>query len=95
MTIAQRVQIGMGFGGGIGWARGDVTQLSANGTETIEAKGQFSPFGGELDFVPLGKVDVGVAGILAPGMKIRASAGFNYPGTTVFKITGVFLFGAR
>lgn len=44
---------------------------------------------------PLGKVEAAVAVIAAPGLKIRASGGFNFPGYSVFRITGVYLFGAN
>jgi hypothetical protein len=45
--------------------------------------------------VPFGKVEAAVGVILAPGVKIRGSGGFDFPGYTMFSITGVFLFGAR
>ena len=36
-----------------------------------------------------------VAGIVTPALKVRASGGFNYPGTHSFSISGVYLFGAQ
>ena len=42
-----------------------------------------------------GKVEIAVAAIVVPGLKIRASGGFDFPGYTVFSLTGVILFGAK
>jgi hypothetical protein len=48
----------------------------------------FSPF-------TFSKVEAAVAAIVVPGLKIRASGGFDFPGYTVFPLTGVILFGAK
>jgi hypothetical protein len=55
-------------------------------TEAAEDLPSFRPF-------PLGKVEAAVAVIVAPGLKVRASGGFNFPGKAVFRLTGVYLFG--
>ncbi len=60
---------------------------STEGGKTFVALGDWEP-----DFYPLGKVEVAVAGILAPGLKVRASGGFNFPGTQIFSIGFVYLF---
>jgi hypothetical protein len=44
---------------------------------------------------PLAKFELTVAGIVAPGLKVRASRGFNFPGYQVGSISLVYLFGAR
>lgn len=102
VTIAGRVQIGMNFAGGIGKFDGQLekhdfqTQFTQSGlvrtetitTEEMEDLVALKPF-------PLGKVEAAVAGIIMPGLKIRASGGLNFPGYTVFRITGVYLFGAN
>lgn len=96
-TIRDRVQIGMTYGIGVGSAKGDVIErdLLTGGTGVIEAKHFFSPFGTDLQVVPLAEVQLAVAVIARPGFKIRASGGLNYPGITVFTIAGVYLFGEK
>jgi hypothetical protein len=96
-TIKERVQIGLNFGGGIGSAKGTtIERLFFEGTTTeVEGKRFLTIAGQDLDFVPLFRLELAVAGIVAPGLKIRASGGFNYPGTTSFTIGAVALFGER
>ena len=114
MTISERVQIGVTYGVGIGWYRGnyDVVEIDAEAvysdnppfwrdrlvdvivTETrsqVPAKDLF--LDGGLDFVPLGKIEAAVAVILAPGLKVLASGGFNFPATQVFSFSVVYLIG--
>ncbi len=62
-------------------------------TETVnevEAKDIF-----QMEFVPLGRIELAAAAILAPGLKVRVSGGFNFPATQVFSITVNYLFGAQ
>ena len=106
VTIGDRMQIGMNFAGGVGKFGGELEKHDFD-TDFAFVNGQFVPIRTETitteemdEFVsfkpfPLGKVEVAVAGILAPGLKIRASGGFNFPGYSVFRITGVYLFGAN
>ncbi len=96
-TIKERVQIGMVFGGGVGSAKGRATEQDrANGTvDTMTARQFFSPFGAELPVVPLARLELAAAVILAPAAKVRISGGFNYPGVSTATITGVVLFGGR
>ena len=108
-TIKNRVQIGLVFGGGIGWYKGTMTEHAfdvnfttgppptfrqiVTQTETVnqvEAKDIFL-----TEFVPLGKIEVAGAAILAPGLKVRVSGGFNFPATQVFSISVNYLFGAQ
>ena len=107
-TIKQRVQIGMVFGGGVGSAKGTIEsryvfaeQTFINNRviytpvevlETRDAKELIYPGNG---LVPLGRLEVAVAGIIAPGFKVRASGGLSFPGVHSFSITGLYLFGAR
>jgi hypothetical protein len=44
---------------------------------------------------PLGKVEIAAGVILVPGLKIRASGGLDFPGVSTFRITGVYLIGAK
>lgn len=96
-TINERVQIGMIFGIGAGQASGLVRQLDKHTgfTEEIEAKHFFSPMGQEIPVVPLARLELAVAAIVMPGLKIRASGGVNYPGVATITLGAVYLFGER
>jgi hypothetical protein len=59
---------------------------------TVDGKTFMALVDWEPDYYPLGKVEIAVAGILAPGLKVRASGGFNFPGTQIFNIGFVYLF---
>ena len=106
-TIKRRLQIGMTFGAGVarfeGDARGDVyfvdTDFSPNGAPTrvsrheatvVPAKDLFV-----IEVVPIGDLQLSVAAILAPGLKVRASGGVSTPGYHIFSLTASYLFGAR
>lgn len=105
-TIRDRVQIGMIFGGGIGQLRGTVNRHAevfinegeadiVNFTESVVASELFAPLGFEIEYVPLFRTELAVTGIVAPGLKLRASGGFNMPGTQIFSISAVYYFGDR
>jgi hypothetical protein len=103
-TIARRVQVGLNVAGGIGAFDGELERhqfdfdfrvvnnqfvpVQIESVEAVPARDiqGFSPF-------PLGRVEVAVGGILAPGLKLRVSGGFNFPGYTTIRVTGVYLFG--
>lgn len=96
-TIKERVQIGMIFGIGAGQASGTVQEFDkfTGLTEEIEAKHFFSPMGQEIPVVPLARLELAVAAIVMPGLKIRASGGINYPGVARITLGAVYLFGER
>ena len=50
---------------------------------------------GEIDYLPLGKVELAVGVNAAPGLKVRVSGGFNMPGVPALGATVVYLVGAR
>ncbi len=107
-TIARRVQIGLVFGGGIGSAKGELDtrsvsvdysfvgnrmiQTPVETRETLDAKELVYPGNG---LVALGRLELAVAGIVAPGFKVRASGGMAFPGMHTFSIAGVYLIGAK
>ena len=107
-TIANRVQIGLLFGGGIASSKGELDTRSVwldqtfvgnrmvytpvETTETVSAEELVYPGNG---LVPLGRLELAVAAVVAPGLKVRASGGLAFPGTHTFSIAGVYLFGAR
>jgi hypothetical protein len=105
-TIKDRVQLGMVFGGGIGQLRGTVNRHAEvfinegqadilNFNESVVASELFAPLGFEVEYVPLFRAELAVSGIVAPGLKVRASGGFNMPGTQVFSISAIYYFGGR
>lgn len=68
------------------------------GAETIREIGVSSVKLGDLlrgkaSVIPIGKVEIAVAAIVAPAMKLRVSGGFNFPGLHEVSITGLYLFG--
>jgi hypothetical protein len=107
-TIKDRVQIGLVFGGGVGSSKGELDLRSVSvqtnfvgntpiftlveTRETLDAKELVFPGNG---LVPLGRLELAVAGIVAPGFKVRASGGLSFPGMHTFSISGVYLIGAR
>lgn len=48
-----------------------------------------------MDPVPLGRVEISVAAIVATGLKLRAGGGFNMPGTQMFTVSASYLIGAQ
>jgi hypothetical protein len=85
--------------GGIGKLDGIVRQLtiapSGTNEEVVEAETLFAPAGVEWKIVPLFKLELAVAGILGPDLKVRAGGGLNLPGYSVFNLTVSYFFGAR
>lgn len=109
-TIKKRVQIGLTYGGGVGQLSGRAKGITfgSEGTKTEERPvnqlvsdddGDVGLIGvpgvGPLKAVPLAKFEATVAGLVAPGLKIRASGGFNFPGYQVGSISLVYFFGSR
>ena len=107
-TIAKRVQVGLLFGGGIASSKGELDTRTVSvdyrftgnrmvmtpveTRETLDAKELVYPGNG---MVPLARLEMAVAAIVAPGMKIRASGGMAFPGMHTFSIGGVYLIGAK
>lgn len=108
VTIRDRVQVGLTYGGGIGSLRGTVVERRYE-TQVSTPPPFFRPVVGartettvstevkELytpGFVPIGSVEAAVAIIPAPGFKVRLTGGFNYPNTQVFSVTFNYLIGS-
>lgn len=107
--IKNRAQIGMVFGGGIGWYRGLMTAHNydvsfTNGppptyrpiykqTETVTQVEAKDLFA--MSFVPLARIELAGDALLTPGLKIRVSGGFSFPNTQVFSLTVNYLFGEK
>ena len=102
-TIKRRVQIGMNVAGGVAQVRGTAERhqffpnfaehpqygywIGLAQGEEVQEVGARELFLGEVKTLPLGKIEVAVAAILAPGI--------NVPGYEVAAVTFVYLFGAR
>jgi hypothetical protein len=107
-TIKRRVQIGLLYGGGVGFTQGVVESrqlfpefvqignrvipVPREAREIRDAEELIYPGNG---LVPLGRLELAVAGLVGGGLKVRASAGVAYPGVHSLSITGLYLFGAR
>ena len=100
VTLAERVQIGINAGVGVANIKGTIdetfestftfnnqTQTNID-SETLPAKDVLWPI------YPLGKVEAAVSVTVAPGLKVRATGGFNFPGVGA-RVGAVYLIGAR
>lgn len=99
-TIKERVQVGLTWGIGVGKVEGTATglQFGPDGTfaDEREAKEIYPNIAGySLPVVPLARLELSVAALVAPGLKVRASGGFNLPGYEVASVSVVYFFGKR
>ena len=92
-TIANRVQIGVLIGGGLAKVEGLV--FPSSGGEPRDAREVLTLFAHETSFQLLARAEIGAAILVAPGVKVRVSGGFDWPGTTVVTITGLYFFGGQ
>ena len=96
-TIKQRVQIGITYGIGAGWAEGDVqeAELRTGRVYATEPSFMLSPMDAGLSFVPMARLELTAAVIVIRGVKIKATGGFNYPGVSKISVGAVYIFGGR
>jgi hypothetical protein len=92
-TWRDRVQLGMVGAVGLGWVRGNLYKRTLSEQEDVES---FDTDPGELfppsaSVVPLMKLELAVAGIVAPGLKVRVGGGFSMPGYHTFGVTAYYL----
>jgi hypothetical protein len=103
-SIGRRVQIGATLGGGVGRVKGDADEflehLEVSGSAvtlvsdrlgTVQFRDTFSP----LEIMPIGRAELGVAVLAAPGLKLRLSGGVNFPGLHTIGVHVHYLFGSR
>jgi hypothetical protein len=64
-------------------------------SDEVVATELLKPFGQTVDTLPLARLELAVGGIVAPGLKVRASGGFGLPAMQRFSLTAIYLFGAR
>ena len=94
-TIRDRVQIGLDYGAGVGLLfDGAVDATAADGAALdVSARDALDLRG--IGVAPIGRVELAVAVIAAPGLKVRAKGGVNFPGVQTFSVSVNYLFGAR
>jgi hypothetical protein len=108
ITVKRRVQVGVNFSGGFGAYSGTATKVEYSSeyrfippntnrivelppvTSTVDAKTLFV-----MERVPMGKLELAVAGIIGKGLKVRAGYGMDFPGYPVFSFAGIYLFGSE
>jgi hypothetical protein len=107
-TIKRRVQIGGTFAGGVAEIQGTsdryIEHLIVNGSSVTLSTENIgpAPFKATLQdlpqdwrVVPIGRAALGLGVLVAPGFKIRAEAGVNFPGYHRVSVYAQYLFGAR
>ena len=92
-TIRDRVQIGLDYGAGVGVFDGVVDATVGVCTREVSVGDALDPWG--IGIVPIGRLELAVAVIAAPGLKVRAKGGVNFPGVQRFSVSASYLFGAR
>jgi hypothetical protein len=90
------VQIGANLGGGIAQLRGFVSGVQVSGTSTtftLPFPEAFVVAGREIDWLPVGRAELGAATLIGERLKIRVSGGFNMPGFQVISLSFSYLLG--
>ena len=90
-TIAHRAQIGIVLAAGAGQVVGKAT-LSPDGEES-NLRDVLTIFARPQPYHPLGRAELAVALAAAPGVKLRFSGGFDWPGSTRLSVTAMYFFG--
>jgi hypothetical protein len=91
-----RVQIGANLGGGLAQLRGFVSgvQLGTTSTSfTLPFPEAFVVAGREIDWLPVGRAEIGAATLIGERLKLRVSGGFNMPGFQVVSLSFSYLLG--
>jgi hypothetical protein len=90
-TIAGHVQIGLIMAAGAGKVRGTALRVS-DGTE-VDADRVLRVFARPREFQPLARAELALGVAAAPGLKLRFSGGFDWPGSTRLGVTAMYFFG--
>jgi len=91
-----RVQIGVNLGGGIAQLRGFVSGVQIGATSTnfsLPFPEAFVVARSEIDWLPIGRAELGVATLIGERLKIRVSGGFNMPGYQIVSLSFSYLLG--
>ena len=108
VTIKERVQIGMNFAGGVGQFKGNLQtddrnvtvsfdQRTGRQTATPSQAVTFKPASEliKVSAIPIAKIQAAVAVLVAPGFKVRAAGGLDFPGYNAFSVSGVYFLSRR
>lgn len=108
VTIKRRAQIGMNFGGGFMQFKGQVVthklepivsyspvtyRPTVSQGETVTTDPAKTLL--KVSSLPVARVEVAAAAIIAPGLKLRVGGGLNFPSYPTVSIGVTYLFGSR
>lgn len=106
-TIRNRVQIGATFAGGIARfdgttdrflehlvVSGDSVSIATESLGSGPFKEALQDIPQDWKVTPIGRVELGVGFIVAPGVKLRATTGVNFPGFHYVGLYAQYLFGS-
>lgn len=91
-----KVQIGLNLGGGIAQLRGYVTGTYVGATPTdftLPFSDVLAVTERQIDWTPIGRVELAVATLVGERLKVRVSGGFNMPGFQVVSLSFSYLLG--
>ncbi len=98
--IGERVQIGINLAGGLaqlrGFVRGEFDPLSPGAqsfTALVPTRDIFEYGGRTIDWLPLGKAELGVTTLIGDRAKVRISSGLNLPGYQLVNVSFSYLLG--
>jgi hypothetical protein len=99
VTLGNRVQIGVNVGGGAAWVYGNIEETNDFTAPPGFGGSRHDVFTGPASetlwpVYPQGRVEAMGAFIVAPGFKVKASGGFNFPAAS-FRVSAVYLIGAK
>lgn len=99
VTFANRVQIGINVGGGAAWVHGTIVETHDFVSAPPFPSSSHDEFSGPAKdtlypIYPLGKVEAMGSFVIAPGLKVKVSGGFNFPAAS-FRIGAVYLIGSN
>ena len=90
-TIARHVQIGLVVAAGAGRVHGEAVNVDSN--LPVDAQQVLKVFAKPREFQPLARAELAVAVAATPGLKLRLSSGFDWPGTTRLSLSAMYFFG--
>jgi len=93
VATMRRAQIGFVLAAGVGQVTGKATQTPA-GVES-DVRDVLTIFARPQPYHPLGRFEVAAAFAAAPGVKLRLSGGFDWPGSTRLSLTAMYFFGDK
>jgi hypothetical protein len=98
VTFADRVQIGVNISAGAGFVEGDIEETFDLAAPPPAPGHRDTVVGPAKDTLwpvyPLVKAEAQGSVVVAPGLKVQVSGGFNFPGIAA-RVSAVYLIGAR